>query len=111
GSIDLDIGVRTHAEAATTIDKASCRKYSIAEIGFGDGTKSGHSAALNDAGKLCFGDVCRMDETPARIDGQTVEEEVDRPLATPCKAILDLFDLFGDMDVDGPARRQGQDRF
>ena len=50
--------------------------------------------------------VRRVDQAPALVDRQLVEQAVDRAPARPGDAVLDLADLFGDVDVDRPVPRQ-----
>jgi formimidoylglutamate deiminase len=43
-----------------------------------------------------------VDQAPAPVDGSVIEQPCDRALARPSKAILHLFHLLGNVDVDRP---------
>ena len=50
-----------------------------------------------------------MNETPAAIHGHMIEQPADGALAAPRSAILDLFGLLGDMNVNRTSAGESED--
>ena len=78
----------------------------VAEIGFGDRAKPRDRARCRHVARLFVGHVGGMNQAPAAIDRRVIEQPVHRTFAAPGDAILDLFGLFGDMDMDWAVLRR-----
>ncbi len=64
------------------------------------GTQAGHRAAFRHPADLVIGRMCGVDQAPATIDRDMIEQPLQRTLAAPGHAFLDFPGLFGDMDMN-----------
>jgi len=103
---DRDVAVRTDAEKSASRGVRGRRKYPVAQIRLGRGAQSDDRARPGNGIDLAGIDVGGMDQAPARIDRNGVEQQSHWPLLMARQAILDFALLFGDVDVDRARRRR-----
>jgi len=106
GQADQHIGIGADTEAAAMLPEQGRGKRAVTEIGLGDRAKAGNGAALGHADRFGIGHMGGVDQAPALVDIGIGQQEFDRTRAGPGETVLDLLNLFGDVDVDRPIRRQ-----
>ena len=112
GDADLDVGIACRPRKPPRAAKEGGGvEYAVAEIGFGDRTKSRRRRRV--AARVArFGvvHVGRVDAAPALVDGGVIDQPAHGTRAGPGETVLDLLDLLGDVDVDRRLAGQRDDR-
>ena len=104
--IDRAVRIRTHAPAPARIQVIPQREQAIAKIRFGGGTDRHGGTAARDVLHFAIVQVGGVHQRPARVHRHAGQQPFHRPRTAQGDAFLDLWQLFGNVDVDPRRRRQ-----
>ena len=103
------MAVGTYSPDAVMLQILWAREYAIAEIGFGGQAQAGHRTGCGDLHRFLRRQMSGVDQAPARIHGEMVVQPLHRALAGPGQAVIHLFLLFSNMNMNRLlARMAGQ---
>ena len=103
GERDADVAIAAHAVCAAGRRVGDAFENAIAEIGLGDRAQTGDGTGCGQSLGFVWCHVCAVDEAPALIDADAVEQDFYGPGAECGLHLLDLAHLFGGVDVDRAA--------
>ena len=97
---DADVAVRADGKASTCLLVLDAREGAVAEVGFCDGAQAGNRTGAGKPPRLVWRHVRAVDQAPARVHLEVVEQPLDGPRPRPSDALLHLKHLLCGMDVD-----------
>ena len=109
GRANGDVRIGADPKAPSCVEVFASPENAVAEIGFGDRAKPRDGARGGEVARLGGVHVRRVDQAPAAVDPDMLEEPAHRPLAERRDAVLDLADLLGGMDMDRPLAGERDD--
>ena len=95
-----DIVVRADADFSAVGEKLACREYTVTEIRLCRGAKSDNCITGRQAFALRAIGIGGVNQAPALIHVDTVEQPFYRPLPAPGDAFLHLAGLLGDVNMN-----------
>src|SRR6516165_12734573 len=108
--IELDVGIAADADAAAPAAEPGRGKDPVAQTRFGDRAESHDRPGGGHAGELGFSGVRRVHEAPVCTYRLRIEQPLDRAPPAPRDALLDLADLFRDVNVHDTGLAELHDR-